>query len=83
MSQRGHSEQLLFFSLFYRSTPSCLKVRGGVGWSGGGLCDYCVSPAQRIGFLGFLAPTGAKGEGMLCVRPFVRDILQINSENEF
>ena len=46
MSQEGHSEQLLFFALFYQSTPSCLKVRGGVvGWGGGGLCDYCVSPS--------------------------------------
>ena len=29
MSQGGHSEQILFFALFYQSTPSCLKVRGG------------------------------------------------------
>ena len=29
MSQGGHSEQLLFFALFYQSTPSCLKVGGG------------------------------------------------------
>ena len=36
MSQGGHSEQLLFFALFYQSAPSCLKVRGGVvGWWGG------------------------------------------------
>ena len=35
MSQGGHSEQILFFALFYQSTPSCLKVRGGVGWGGG------------------------------------------------
>ena len=32
VSQGGHSEQLLFFALFYQSTPSCLKVMGGVGW---------------------------------------------------
>ena len=36
MSQGGHSEQIIFFALFYQSTPSCLKVRGGwwggVGW---------------------------------------------------
>ena len=32
MSQGGHSEQFLFFALFYQSTPSCLKVIGGVGW---------------------------------------------------
>ena len=29
MSQEGHSEQLLFFALFYQSTPSCLKVGAG------------------------------------------------------
>ena len=37
MSQGGHSEPLLLLALFYHSTPSCLKVRGGwvcggVGW---------------------------------------------------
>ena len=53
MSQGGHSEQFSFSALFYQSTPSCLKVIGGlVGWVGGP-CDYCVSPVQRIGFLGF------------------------------
>ena len=35
MSQEGHSEQLLFFALFYQSTPSCLKVIGGVECAGG------------------------------------------------
>ena len=30
MSQGGHSEQLLFFALFYQSTPSYLKV-GALG----------------------------------------------------
>ena len=34
MSQGGHSEQLLFFALFYQSTPSCLKVMGGNEQSG-------------------------------------------------
>ena len=36
MSQGGHSEPLLLLALFYQSTPSCLKVRGGVvvGWGG-------------------------------------------------
>ena len=34
MSQGGHSEQLSLFALFYQSTPSCLKVRGG--WCAGG-----------------------------------------------
>ena len=47
MRQGGHSEQLLFFALFYQSTPSCLKVvGGGVGWGGvGGPCDFSVSPS--------------------------------------
>ena len=31
MSQGGHSEPLLLLALFYQSTPSCLKVRGGWG----------------------------------------------------
>ena len=31
----------------------------------------------------FLAPTGAQEEGILCIRPSVRDILQNNTENEF
>ena len=35
MSQGGQSEPLLLLALFYQSTPSCLKVRGGVvGWGG-------------------------------------------------
>ena len=46
MSQGGHSEPLLLLALFYQSTPSCLKVRGGWGggW-GGGPCDSSVSPS--------------------------------------
>ena len=47
MSQGGHSEPLLLLALFYQSTPSCLKVRGGVGWVGwvGGPWDFSVSPS--------------------------------------
>ena len=45
VSQGGHSEQLLFFALFYQSTPSCLKVRGGWVGSVGGPCDFSVSPS--------------------------------------
>ena len=41
MSQGGHSEPLLLSALFYESTPSCLKVMGGVG----GPCDFSVSPS--------------------------------------
>merc|ERR1712016_587125 len=45
MSQGGHSEPLLPLALFYQSTPSCSKVRGGwCGW-GGGPCDFSVSPS--------------------------------------
>ena len=50
MSQGGPSEQLLFFALFYQSTPSWLKVVGG--W-GGGPCDYCVSPSPKNWVFGF------------------------------
>ena len=47
MSQGGHSEPLLLLALFYQSTPSCLKVRGGWGGVGGvgGPCDSSVSPS--------------------------------------
>ena len=44
MSQGRNSEPLLLLALFYQSTPSCLKVRGG-GGGVGGPCDYCVSPS--------------------------------------
>ena len=60
MSQGGHSEQLLFFALFYQSTPSCLKVIGWVGgvggWVGWVVAHVIIvsAPVQRIGFLGFL-----------------------------
>ena len=59
VSQGGHSEQLLFFALFYQSTPSCLKVMGGVvgwggvGWWGGGPCDFSVSPWSKSFFFSF------------------------------
>ena len=54
VSQGGHSEQLLFFALFYQSTPSCLKVGGGVvGWWVAHVI-IVSAPVQRIGFLGFL-----------------------------
>ncbi len=66
VSQGGHSEQLLFFALFYQSTPSCLKV----GWGGGGgLCDYCVSPspfALDFGTLDF----GTSDSGLTKVEKF-------------
>ena len=32
--QWGHPEPLFLLALFYQSTPSCLKVVGGVGWGG-------------------------------------------------
>ena len=28
----GHTESLLLFEFSYQRPPSCLKVRGGVGW---------------------------------------------------
>ena len=39
MSQGGHSEPLLLLALFYQSTPSCLKVRGGWWWPMWLLCQ--------------------------------------------
>ena len=67
MSQGGHSEQLLFFALFYQSTPSCLKVMGGVGW-GGGPCDFSVSPWSQSFFFPFLgdfySTWGLLGQGL-------------------
>ena len=55
VSQVGHSEQLLFFALYYQSTPSCLKVMGGVvgWWGGGGPCDFSVSPRSKSFFFLF------------------------------
>ena len=58
MSQGGHPEQLLFSALFYQSTPSCLKVIGGVGgWGGvggvGGPFNYRVSPRSKSFFFSF------------------------------
>ena len=50
MSQGSHSEKLLFFALFYQSSPSCLKVRGGVV---GGPCDFSVSPRYKSFFFSF------------------------------
>ena len=55
MGQGDHSKTLSLLALFYKSTPSCLKVIGGVCAvghvvmcsrpCGGGPCDYCVSPS--------------------------------------
>ena len=51
MSQGGHSEQLSFFALFYQSTPSCLKVGGGVvGW-GGVVAHEIIVSAQVLSIL--------------------------------
>ena len=44
-----------FLHYFTRALLHAEKLLGGVGWGGGGgPCNYCVSPVQRIGFLGFL-----------------------------
>ena len=65
VSQGGHSEQLLFFALFYQSTPSCLKV---IGWGGGGPCDFSVSPWSKSFFFPFLGTFiqlgGLLGQGL-------------------
>ena len=55
MSQGGHSEPLLLLALFYQSTPSCLKVIGGVGgWVGGvgGPWDFIVTQVPLVLTLG-------------------------------
>ena len=36
MGKGNHSETLLLLALFYQSTPSCLKVRGGKWECAGG-----------------------------------------------
>ena len=46
ISQGGHSEPLLLLSLFYQSTPSCLKVRGG--WGGGVVAHVILVLAQVL-----------------------------------
>ena len=45
---------------------------------------FVITPdiLKESGAIHFLAPTGAQGEGMLCVRPCVCDIIQNNIENE-
>ena len=45
MSQGGHSEQIIFFALFYQSTPSCLKVRGGVV---GGVVAHVILVSAQV-----------------------------------
>ena len=58
MSQGGHSEQLLFFALFYQTTPSCLKVGGGGGGRGGVVVVAHViivsAESKELGFWVFL-----------------------------
>ena len=47
VSQGGHSEQLLFFALYYQSTPSCLKV---IGWvCVGSHVVMCRRPCGGVG----------------------------------
>ena len=61
----NHSNTFSLIALFYLSTPSWLKVIGWVGWWwGGGPCDYCVSPVQRIGFWGFSDFVRTFGSGL-------------------
>ena len=51
MSQGNHSKQLLFFALFYQSTPSCLKVMGGGG--GGWVVAHVIIVSAQSKELGF------------------------------
>ena len=50
VGQWDHSKTFLPLELFCLSTPSWLKVGGGV--VGGGPCDYCVSPIPNNWILG-------------------------------
>ena len=53
MGKVNHSETFLILAFFCWSTPSWLKVVGGVvGWDGGP-CDYCVGPSPNNCFFGF------------------------------
>ena len=47
MGQGYHSETLLLLTLFYQSTPSCLKVIGRWG-GGGGPCDFRGIPLSKL-----------------------------------
>ena len=68
VSQGGHSEQLLFFALFYQSTPSCLKVVGG--WCGVVVAHVILVSAQgpnpSLFFFGgtFIQFGGLFGQGL-------------------
>ena len=48
MSQGGHSEPLLLLALFYQSTPSCLKVRGGGGGGGVGWVAHVIIVSAQV-----------------------------------
>ena len=48
MSQGGHSESLLLLALFYRSTPSCLKVMGWGQWWWGVVAHVILVSAQIL-----------------------------------
>ena len=61
MSKGVHSEPLLFSALYYQSSPSCLKVRGG--GVVGGPCDYCVSPSPKNWVFGFFRLGLSLGSG--------------------
>ena len=45
VSQGDHSEPLLLLALFYQSTPSCLKVRGGVV---GGVVAHVILVSAQV-----------------------------------
>ena len=52
MSQGGLSEPLLLLALFTKSSPSPIKVMGGVV-VGGRPCDFSVSPWSKSSFFSF------------------------------
>ena len=74
MSQGGHSEPLLLLALFYQSTPSCLKVGGGV--VGGGPSDYCVSPSPFGLYFGTL-DFGTSDLGLTIMKSFLLSSITI------
>ena len=81
MSQGGHSEPLLLLALFYQSTPSCLKVRGWVGWGGVGWWPMWLL-CQPKSFCSWLWDFGLWDFGLgldnMQQRSFIRDPFVLN-----
>ena len=64
MSQGGHSEPLLHVALFYQSTPSCLKVRGGLGGVGGPCGPLCQPQSKELGLGDYQSWSGLLGQDL-------------------